>query len=157
MAGPDPISRPARLTAAALLVLGAVACGWLALASSPVPRLGASPDSADQSRPGPARESASDAARATDGVTLNEGPRHLVIDLNTATAADLEVLPRIGPALAQRIIEARDRAGGFSSLADLDAVKGIGPRTLEALRPHVRVGPRVPRSSPTAGTPTGSR
>lgn len=154
MAGADPISRPARLTAAALLVLGAVACGWLALASSPAPWHRASPDADRQS----AREAAHDASSATDGsVATSDGPRHLVIDLNTATAADLEVLPRIGPALAQRIIEARDRAGGFTSLDELDAVKGIGPRTLEALRPHVRVGPRAPRPSPTPGTPTGSR
>lgn len=153
MAGPDPISRPARLTAAALLVLGAVACGWLALASSPTPGHRASPDLADESGPGPARGSVADAARATDGVTLDDGPRHLVIDLNTATAADLEVLPRIGPALAQRIIEARDRAGGFASLEDLDAVKGIGPRTLEALRPHVRVGPRATSSPATSPAP----
>ncbi|GAB3271267.1 helix-hairpin-helix domain-containing protein [Microbacterium lacusdiani] len=63
-----------------------------------------------------------------------------LIDLNAADAAALEELPRIGPALAQRIIEWRDANGRFTSVEDLLAVPGIGDRMLETLRPHVRVG-----------------
>jgi competence protein ComEA len=62
-----------------------------------------------------------------------------LIDLNSATASQLESLPRIGPALARRIIEHRDAHGPFTSLDSLDRVKGIGPRTLELLRPYATV------------------
>jgi len=62
-----------------------------------------------------------------------------LIDLNTATAPELELLPGIGPALAQRIIADRDSRGRFRSLNDLDRVSGIGPRTIERLRDKVKV------------------
>lgn len=61
------------------------------------------------------------------------------ININTATAAELEVLPGIGPGLAQRIIEHRERAGRFRTVAELDKVKGIGPRTIDKLRTLVSV------------------
>ena len=58
------------------------------------------------------------------------------INLNTADAAELQLLPRIGPALSARIIEDRDANGPFESLEDLQRVRGIGPRTVEIIRPH---------------------
>jgi competence protein ComEA len=61
------------------------------------------------------------------------------IDLNTADAAQLETLPRIGPALAERIIAWRDDNGGFTSVEDLLAVPGIGDKMLESLRDLVTV------------------
>lgn len=61
------------------------------------------------------------------------------IDLNSASAAELETLPGVGPALAQRIITHRDLNGPFASVDALDEVSGIGPATLEKLRPLVRV------------------
>lgn len=63
------------------------------------------------------------------------------IDLNLATAADLALLPRIGPRLADRIVAARRERGGFRSVSDLDAIPGIGPRTLAELTPFLRVAP----------------
>tara|TARA_R110000782_G_scaffold101029_14_gene187608 strand:- start:9135 stop:9500 length:366 start_codon:yes stop_codon:yes gene_type:complete len=59
------------------------------------------------------------------------------INLNTATAAELELLPRIGPALSARIVEDRRVNGPFRSVEDLDRVRGIGPRTILNIREHV--------------------
>ena len=55
------------------------------------------------------------------------------VNLNTATSEELQRLPGIGPALAERIIEFRERNGPFGSLAELDAVSGIGPAILAQL------------------------
>lgn len=59
-----------------------------------------------------------------------------VVNVNSASAAELETLPGIGPALAARIIAQRAK-GRFSSLEDLDAVSGLGPKKLEDLKPYV--------------------
>ena len=61
------------------------------------------------------------------------------IDLNTADQAALETLPRIGPALAERIIAWREENGRFQSVDDLLAVPGIGEKLLEAIRDGARV------------------
>ncbi len=57
-----------------------------------------------------------------------------LVRINSATQAELETLPRVGTAMALRIIEYREQVGPFSTLADLDQVSGIGPSTLEALK-----------------------
>lgn len=59
-----------------------------------------------------------------------------VVDMNRASREELQGLPGIGPTLAQRIVEARP----FRSVEDLRRVRGIGPKTLEKLRPLVGVG-----------------
>ncbi|MEJ1086906.1 ComEA family DNA-binding protein [Microbacterium sp. Mu-80] len=61
------------------------------------------------------------------------------IDLNSADQAALETLPRIGPALAQRILDWREENGRFRSVDDLLAVSGIGEKLLAGLREKVRV------------------
>lgn len=61
------------------------------------------------------------------------------VNINTATAEELQSLPRIGPAMAQRIIAWREAHGGFRSVDELDAVPGIGPSMLENLRPLVTI------------------
>lgn len=55
------------------------------------------------------------------------------IDVNTATAAELQFLPAIGPVLATRILAYREAHGPFRSLAALREVKGVGPKTLHKL------------------------
>lgn len=61
------------------------------------------------------------------------------VNLNTADAGQLDTLPRIGPAMAERIIQWRDANGRFTSVEDLLAVPGIGDKMLEALRDLVTV------------------
>lgn len=61
------------------------------------------------------------------------------IDLNSADQAALETLPRIGPALAERIVAWREENGRFQSVDDLLAVPGIGEKLLEGIRDGVRV------------------
>jgi competence ComEA-like helix-hairpin-helix protein len=60
------------------------------------------------------------------------------IDVNGATAEQLDQLPGISPAVAQRIVEYRSARGPFHSLEQLDSVKGIGPALLAKLKPVVR-------------------
>jgi competence protein ComEA len=61
------------------------------------------------------------------------------VNLNTATQAQLEALPGIGPSLAQAILQERDREGGFHSVDDLRRVRGIGDVRFAQLRPLVTV------------------
>ncbi|MEN8182006.1 MAG: helix-hairpin-helix domain-containing protein [Myxococcota bacterium] len=58
-----------------------------------------------------------------------------VVNINTATAAELELLPGIGPSKARAILAVRREKGGFESLDELEEVKGIGPMALERMRP----------------------
>lgn len=59
------------------------------------------------------------------------------IDLDVASAAEIERLPRIGPVLARRIVADRDSAGPFGSLEELRRVKGIGAALAKAIAPYV--------------------
>ena len=62
------------------------------------------------------------------------------VDLNQATQRQLDVLPGIGPVLAGRIIEYRQRHGGFRSVSELRTVSGIGPKRYASLKDLVVVG-----------------
>ena len=61
------------------------------------------------------------------------------VNLNTATLADLDTLPGVGPVLAQRILDAREAQGGFKAVADLRKVEGIGAARFEQLKDLVTV------------------
>ena len=54
--------------------------------------------------------------------------------LNSATEADLEALPGVGPVTAQKILDFRQHHGAFGSVDELDAIPGIGPKRLDQLR-----------------------
>lgn len=70
--------------------------------------------------------------------TAKEDPSGRAVNLNTASSTQLEELPGIGPSLADRIIRHRERRP-FTSVEQLTGVRGIGPKTLDAVRPLVRV------------------
>ena len=59
------------------------------------------------------------------------------IDVDRADVIDLTRLPRVGPALAQRIVAWREQHGAFGGIGRLDSVAGIGPKLLDAMRPYV--------------------
>jgi len=74
-------------------------------------------------------------APSVSGSTSTAGP----LDLNTATADQLDQLPGVGPVLAQRIIDYRTQHGGFRSVEQLQEVSGIGSRRYNDLKSMVRV------------------
>jgi competence ComEA-like helix-hairpin-helix protein len=89
---------------------------------------------------------ASGAAAAGSGAATASG----LLDLNAASEGDLDALPGIGPSKARAIIDWRDRNGKFTSVDQLDEVKGIGPAMLEKIRPHVTVGGSAPATAPAS-------
>ena len=62
------------------------------------------------------------------------------VDLNSATAVDLDAVKGIGPAKAKAIIDYREKNGPFKSVDDLKGVKGFGAKTIDKLRPELTVG-----------------
>ena len=69
--------------------------------------------------------------------TVSDKPA--LLNINTASAEELQTLPNIGEKTAKRIIDHRTQHGDFTSVDALQDVKGIGPKTIERLRPFVDV------------------
>lgn len=101
-----------------------------------VPRPGEEPPASARDPGG-----AGSAAGATSGSGAEDGAEDAggPIDLNTADATELEALPGVGPAIAQRIVEHREKNGAFASVDALLEVSGIGPATLEEIRAQATV------------------
>lgn len=68
----------------------------------------------------------------------NKKLEKLSVNINTAGEAELVKLPRIGPAIAKRIIAFRKKNGPFKSIEDLQQVKGIGKKTINNIKPYLQ-------------------
>ena len=79
------------------------------------------------------------AARPTTADPGSAGAPGAKVDLNRATAAELEELPGVGPVLAQRILDWRTEHGRFASVDELGEVSGIGEKIFAQLQPKVTV------------------
>ncbi|TLM87582.1 helix-hairpin-helix domain-containing protein [Pseudarthrobacter sp. NamE5] len=90
-------------------------------------------------RPGAAGQDGSTQGVAGLGGEGGGTPGEAKVNLNTAGVEELDALPKVGPVLAQRIVDWRKEHGKFSSVEELDAVDGVGPKMLEALLPLVTV------------------
>jgi competence protein ComEA len=76
---------------------------------------------------------------ASASTAIAKRPARLLVNLNTAPAESLMLLPHVGDVISMRIIEYREQAGGFDSVGHLIEVDGIGPKRLADLRPLLTV------------------
>ena len=97
---------------------------------------GQAPSSAGAPAASAAPEATSPASETAQAPTSVSYP----LNLNTATKEQLMTLSGIGDTLAQRIVDYRAQNGPFQSVDELDNVKGIGPKTIEKIRPYLTVG-----------------
>jgi len=84
-------------------------------------------------------------------IEIDRAPRQAAqfrLDINHADWPEFSQLPGIGETLAHRIVESRDADGAFADVEQLRRVRGIGPKTLERMRPYLRP---IPRAGDTAG------
>jgi competence ComEA-like helix-hairpin-helix protein len=81
----------------------------------------------------------------------NKKPPLQPVNLNTATALELQQVPGIGPSTADKILKVRKSYGQVKSVDDLRAIKGIGPKRMEKMRKYVTVGKPVAAGKPANG------
>jgi len=74
---------------------------------------------------------------AAEGKEAKEAKKSVVVNINAADAGQLGLLPRVGPSVAQRIIDYRKKNGAFKSTDDLMLVQGIGEKTYQLIKPYV--------------------
>lgn len=87
-------------------------------------------------------------------VAAKNPPTHK-IDINAASAKELQELPGVGPATAKAIIQFRAKSGRFRRVEDLLAIRGISEGKLNKMRPYITVGaPPPPKKSPPAHPPS---
>ncbi|HEX6537302.1 MAG TPA: helix-hairpin-helix domain-containing protein [Gemmatimonadaceae bacterium] len=104
-------------------------------APAPRPRLPAGAGAAGGATAPPPTIYYAPAPGGQPGASASSAP--VRVDMDVATAAQIEQLPRIGPVLARRIVADRDSLGPFGSLKELRRVKGVGPALARAVEPYV--------------------
>lgn len=140
------------LGVAALLLAGGAAARTLR--TEPVDPALTNPPAAEASARGLAAQVADSVERAERRrAPLAPGER---IDPNTASTDELDRLPKVGPALAQRIVDWRAAHGRFESMADFDSVPGVGPALLRDAGPFLALAP-APSTAGNRGQGTGNR
>lgn len=77
----------------------------------------------------------------SEGVPVRTESDRPLVNINTATAEELQQLPRVGPTLAQRIVAYREMYGPFKSVEEIMQVSGIGETLFSAIRDLITVGP----------------
>ena len=92
---------------------------------------------------------------AISAANANKKPPLRPVNLNTATALELQQVPGIGPSTADKILKMRKSYGAFKTVDDLRAIKGIGPKRMEKMRKYITVGrPATPKRAVTSPTPS---
>jgi competence ComEA-like helix-hairpin-helix protein len=83
-------------------------------------------------------------------LSAKKKPPEKPININAATSEELQQVPGIGPAYAEKILQMRKSYGAFKSVDDLLAIKGIGPKRLAKIRKYLVVGISVPKKKTEA-------
>jgi competence ComEA-like helix-hairpin-helix protein len=78
------------------------------------------------------------------------------VNINTANSAELQQVPGIGPATAEKILQMRKSYGAFKSVNDLLSIRGLGPKRLEKMRKYLTVGKAPSQGKPVSGTKPAS-
>jgi len=86
-----------------------------------------------------------------DTILAKKKPPTRPFNLNSASSAELQQVPGIGPSTADKILEMRKSYGAFKSVDDLLAIKGIGPKRLEKMRKYLTVGKAAQSKKPVTG------
>jgi competence ComEA-like helix-hairpin-helix protein len=94
---------------------------------------------------------------ATQGLCAKKKPPLHPVNLNTASAAELQQVPGIGPATADKILQARKAYGKFKSVDDLQAVQGIGPKRLGKMRKYLTVDAPPQSKKPAAQSASSAK
>jgi len=90
---------------------------------------------------------------ASSVVATTKKPPPQPVNLNTANSEQLQLVPGIGPATAEKILQMRKSYGPFKSVDDLRAVRGIGPKRIEKMRKYLTVGKAAaPKPASVAGS-----
>jgi len=71
------------------------------------------------------------------GTVSAAGGQKALVNINNATIDQLQLLPRVGPSLAQRIVDFRTKNGPFQSIDEIQTVRGVGEHSLENMRPYL--------------------